>query len=115
MRGNWYLPADTEAYSLSAVTTGTGTAKAMNHCRQVGWATEYSGTVSGGTILIEQSDQSGYSGTWNQLATIDAANLSAGTDGFGTYPGPMNFIRARITSDITGGGTVSVRFNGELN
>ena len=115
MKGNWYLPNDTDAYSLTAQTAiQTGTIKPMNHCRQVGWFTEYTGTPSDGTIIIEWSEQSGYAGTWNQLAEIDCANLVAGTDGAGTYPGPIGFVRARI-SDTVVGGTVSVRFNGELN
>lgn len=98
--------------SLSAATTGTGEPMAVNSCKQGTWATEASGTVSGGTIVIEQAVTRSYAGTWNLLDTIDAANAAAGTEGFGTYPGVIGFMRARITSNITGGGSVTVYLNG---
>lgn len=98
--------------SLSAVTTGTGEPLALNSCKQGSWTTVTDGTVSGGTIVIEQASTRDYAGTWYVLDTIDAANAAAGTEGYGTYPGVIGFLRPRITSDITGGGTVSVYLNG---
>lgn len=98
--------------SLSAATTGTGKSFAANSCKQATWTTVCDGTVSGGTILIEQASSTDYAGTWYLLDTITAANASSGTEGYGTFPGVVAFIRARISSDITGGGSVSVYFNG---
>ena len=98
--------------SLNAATTGTGEPLATNSCKQATWTTVPSGTVSGGTIVIEQASSRDYAGTWFLLDTIDAANAAAGTEGYGTYPGVVAFIRARITSNITGGGNVSVYLNG---
>lgn len=98
--------------SLSAATTGTGRVIALNSCKQATWTTVPDGTVSGGTIVIEQASTPDYAGTWYLLDTIDAANAAAGTEGYGTFPGVVAFARARISSDITGGGTVSVYFNG---
>ena len=115
MIGHLYQPGTNAEVSLSAATTGTGAVKATNACRQVEWFTEYSGTVSGGTIVVEYAHSQDYAGTWSLLATIDAANLSAGTDGSGTYPGELPFVRTRITSAITGGGTVTTRINGLLH
>lgn len=98
--------------SLSAVTTGTGTAIAFNSCKQVSWFTTYSGTTSGGEITIEHAPTIDYAGTWQPLDVISAADLSTGAAGSGTYPGVLSFVRARITSSITGGGTVTVYLNG---
>lgn len=98
--------------SLSAATTGTGEPLATNSCKQATWSVETSGTVSAGTIVIEQASSRSYAGTWYLLDTIDAANAAAGTEGYGTFPGVVDFVRARITSNITGGGTVTVYLNG---
>lgn len=114
MVGHAYRPGSDAEKSLDAATTGTGAVKALNHCRQVEWMTEYSGTVSGGTIIIEYAHQADYSGTWSQLASIVASDVPNGTDGFGSYPGLCPFVRARISSNITGGGNVTVRINGLL-
>lgn len=100
------------AASLSAATSGTGAAIAFNSCKQASWTTVCSGVVSGGTIIIEQASSADYAGTWYLLDTIDAANASAGTEGYSTYPGVIAFLRARISSAITGGGNVSVYLNG---
>lgn len=114
MVGHAYQPGSDAEKSLDAATTGTGTVKALNHCRQVEWRIDYSGTVSGGTIVIEYAHSGDYAGTWSLLDTITAANLSAGTEGFGTYPGLCPFVRARVTSNITGGGNITARINGLL-
>lgn len=107
-----FTPNSDATKSLDAATTGTGKAIAFNDCRQVSWVVEYSGTTSGGTIIIERAEQADYAGTWQQLDSITAANLSAGSEGSGTYAGPVGFMRARISSNITGGGNVTVRLNG---
>ena len=62
--------------SLSAATTGTGTAISFHDCRQVSWSTTYPGTApTAGTVLIEQSPDASFAGTWNQLASIDCSQL----------------------------------------
>lgn len=87
--------------SLSNATSGTGKAIALNDCRQVSWKVTYtSGSApTAGTVVIEQYTDPSFAGTWNQLDSISCANLSAGTEGFGTYPGEVDFVRARITSN----------------
>ncbi len=101
MIGKKYVPDSAANASLSAVTTGTGKAVAVNDCRQVEWFVTY---VSGsapttGTVLIEHALTVDYAGVWNQLDSIDCSALSAGTAGFGTFPGPIGFMRARITDN----------------
>lgn len=78
------------------------------------WTTTTSGTISGGTIVIEHSPVADYAGTWNQLDSFSATDADTGAAGYGSFPGPIGFMRARITSNITGGGSVTVRLNGLL-
>lgn len=112
MLGTKYIPGSTDELSLNAVTTGTGTEHPMNDCRQVGWDVVGAGTISGGTVKIESAPTSSYSGTWNELDSVDASTLTGGAVYHGTYPGPLSFVRARVSSNITGGGSITVRFNG---
>lgn len=108
-----FLPGNSAAVTLSAVTTGTGTAIAFNDCGRLLYVVEGTGTISGGTILIESADTANYAGTWIQLASISASSLTGGAaagDNLNAPPG--TFVRGRISSNITGGGTVTVRLNG---
>lgn len=115
MVGAKFSPANNaDSRSLNAATTGTGTVIAFNDCRQVSWHAVTSGTISGGTIIIEHAPTADYAGTWNELDSISATAADAGSAGFGTYPGPILFVRARISSNITGGGNVTVYLNGLL-
>ena len=108
--GYKFKPADPEGASLNAVTTGTGRAIPMQECRQIIWTVKGNGTVTGGTVIIETSDTVDYTGTWYELDSITpTSNASVA----GTYPAASSgFVRARISSNITGGGTVTVQING---
>ncbi len=114
MQGTKFRPGEDAELSLSAATTGTGTEKAFNDCRQVAWDLIGAGTISGGTVKIESAPTSGYAGTWNELDSFDATAVTGGATLHNNYPGPLAFVRARVSSNITGGGTISVRFNGLL-
>lgn len=95
--------------------TGTGRAIAFNDCRQVNWIVEGSGTISDGTVVIESAHAHDYGGTWNQLDEIDATTLTGGALYGNTFPMvPGGFCRARISDNITGGGSITVRLNGLL-
>lgn len=103
--------------SLSAVTTGTGTAVSCTNAIQVGWSVIWSAGVTAGEVTIEAANSSTYTGTW---AAIDVQNFTAAPGAnsimVGTYPGPFQFFRARVTSNVTGG-TVTVtitRINGSV-
>lgn len=99
MLGKKYTPDSAANASLLSATTGTGKAVAVNDCRQGEWFTAYVVAPSTGMIIIEHAPSYDYAGTWNQLALIDCSLLSAGTDGYGTYPAPFGFIRARFSVD----------------
>jgi hypothetical protein len=77
------------------------------------------GTTSGGTVLIEEADwgpkEPVYSGTWSVVQT-QAASGFTGTAELAVHVtlSAFAYYRARISSPITGGGTVlvSVRTQG---
>lgn len=113
MQGYKFRPDESGGESLAAATTGTGTSIPFHECRQIIWTVEGAGTISGGTVVIETADQTDYSGTWSELDSITASTLSGGAAYSGTYPAAASgFVRGRISSNITGGGTVTVRLNG---
>lgn len=97
---------------LNAVTTGTGTAVVVPNVTGAAGAHRVTltgaGTVTGGTLVIEEAESPTYSGTWSQLYSI-TFSVTALTNAIQTIHimGKMNAIRARISANITGGGTVS--------
>ena len=71
--------------------------------------------MGAGEVTIEAANSATYAGTW---AVVDVQNFTAAPSAnsivMGTYPGPFQFVRARVTSNVTGG-TVTVtlsRING---
>jgi hypothetical protein len=108
--GYKFKPADPEGASLNAATTGTGRAIPMQECRQIIWTVEGNGTISGGNVIIETADSQSYAGTWYELDSVAPTSGAAYTN---TYPAASSgFVRARVSSNITGGGSVTVRING---
>lgn len=104
--------------SLNAATViATGASIHCEGARQVSWGSTKSGTITGGRIAIECSMDKDYAGAWFELGTFDATELNAGADGTatggsGTYPAPPGMVvRARVVSDITGGGNVTTYIN----
>jgi hypothetical protein len=94
---------------LSAVTTGTGVAVAVpmseGNCRITLTGV---GTVTGGTIVLEEAESPTYNGTWSQLYSL-TFSVTALTNLIQTIHimGKLGFVRARISANVTGGGTVS--------
>lgn len=99
------------------LASGTGTSGAINvqgRDELVFYFTSV-GTTSGGTLKIEEADfdpQTGvvYGGTWSQIGADVAASSFTGGVQLAVHisPNAYSFVRARISADITGGGTVSV-------
>jgi len=111
-----FRPTATDNISLNALTTGTGAAIAMQDCRQVTWTVKGDGTVSGGTVKIECADTQDYAGTWYELDSLDLSSpVLTDSQYQGSYPGGVGgFFRARVSSNVTGGGTITASFNGLL-
>ena len=71
------------------------------------------GTTSGGTVLIEEADwgpfEPPYSGTWSQVQS-QAASGFTGTAQLAVHVtlSAFAYFRVRISSTITGGGTILV-------
>ncbi len=71
-----------------------------------------SGTISGGTLLIEEADygddEPPYSGTWSQLVSVACSDVTGGAQkGVHLSLGAYGYLRARISSAVTGGGTIA--------
>lgn|SRR5262245_55354289 len=111
-----FSPASSASLSLNGATAvGGGAAIAFNDCRQVNWLVEGVGTISSGTVLIESAHAQDYSGTWNELDSVDASTVSGGKLYGNTFPHvPGGFVRARVSVEIQGGGQIIVRLNGLL-
>lgn len=91
---------------LDAVTTGTGTALYLGGGKQVKCYVSASGTVSAGKIIVEESsvEAGPYStiGSEQTLVTDTQTTISAVT-------GPYKWIRGRVSTNVTGGATATVR------
>ena len=99
--------------SLSAVTTGTGTAVNVIGREAIAVYITGTGTTSAGVITIEEADwdpvtASTYAGTWASLTTVMASSVTGGAQTVYHVPlGAYRFIRARVSTNVTGGGNVS--------
>lgn len=99
--------------SLSAVTTGTGVSANLGGRQGAVVYLTSAGTTSGGVVTIEEADwdpvsASAYAGTWSSITTVNASAFTGGVQSAYHLPGfAYANVRARISSTITGGGTVS--------
>ena len=71
------------------------------------------GTTSGGTILIEESDTPSYVGTWSQILSQAASGFTGSVKlCVHLRLGAGGWVRARVSSAVTGGGTATVTISG---
>lgn len=80
------------------------------------------GVTSGGTIVIEEADFAPqtvmYGGTWGAIQTISASTFTGGAQQpIHIMATPFPYLRVRISSAITGGGSImaSLRSTGSSN
>lgn len=91
---------------LDAVTTGTGTEFQVNGGKLLKVFFQPSaGTVSAGAVTIEEAYATGYTGTWSPIGS--AQTLASTTTQVLIFEGPFKAIRARVTTNVTGGATVT--------
>lgn len=90
-----------------AQTTGNGTAYQLDsRCRNLTFYIRGTGTVSAGAVQIEHAHDKDYTGTWQPIGTpitvvsgeVDAVQLT----------GAFGAVRSRISTNIAGGGSVTV-------
>ena len=94
-----------------AQTSGNGTILALppsfrNHT----WIITGAGTVTTGTIQIEASNDPTDTGVWAAVGAL--TTILSATDLMITATGLLNFVRARIVTSVTGGGNVTVIYEG---
>lgn len=90
--------------SISTTSTGdtSGTPKAFNGCDEVSYEIKWPASITGGTVVIEQSKDGDYSGTWAERASVNFS--AAGKLDYDTLNGRFGFVRARAVG-ITGSHT----------
>ncbi len=71
-------------------------------------------TVSAGAVQVETANEFNYSGTWAQVGG-GPITVVDGADVVFNFEGVFNFIRTRISTSITGGGSVTVQYQGAKN
>ena len=94
----------------TGVTTGTSPAFDARDYLAPALYVIGSGTISGGTLVIETADTPAYSGTWSAIYTVTCSDVSAGKQKYIGITGPNGYgcIRGRFSADVTGGGTVAL-------
>lgn len=73
----------------------------------------FQSSSSSGVVKIETADSEDYAGTWAVLATVTWA--ADATVQYVALTGALRAVRARISTAIGGGGTVTVRMVGNTN
>lgn len=106
--------ADSVKFLLDRVTSGTSTPfQVVGGHKDVCVTFTSEGTTSGGTILIEESDNPSYPNTWSQLYSQAASDFSGNAKKcVHVQLGAGLWTRARVSSSITGGGTATVTISG---
>lgn len=95
----------------SAASTGNGnTWNFRGISGEYTLSVEPTGTVSGGEVQFESAPYDSYGGTWSAVGS--AMTPSTSTLVTQQVTGRYRAMRARITSDITGGGSVTCRVDG---
>lgn len=100
---------------LDAVTTGTSVPYqvAGSGLKDLTFTFTSAGTTSGGTILIEESDVPSATQTWSQVYSESASAFTGTAKQAVHVPiGAGMWVRARVSSTITGGGTATVTVTG---
>lgn len=98
--------------SVTGVTTGTSQPVDVSLHGVIAFAFRSIGTTSGGTVLIEEADwgplEAPYSGTWSQVQSVAASTFTGGTEvTIHIVNSAYHYVRVRISSAITGGGSMT--------
>jgi len=91
----------------TAATTGNGVVATIRPgTKDITITVTGAGTISGGTVSIEEASSESYAGTWSIMEDFPATDLTGGAQKVLHFKGRYNAIRCRLAS-IAGGGTVS--------
>jgi len=105
------IPSDA-VQVLNAVTTGSGILMLKGQCARLTVVLQSNGTTSGGAITIEEAyydpQDAPYTGTWGAVGTaINASTFTGNAQQPVHALGSFWAVRIRVSSNITGGGTVT--------
>lgn len=99
---------------LDAVTSGTGVGVAIPITSESQRVTiRGTGTITGGTVVIEEASNPDYTGTWSNINTTAASEVTGNAEKVIHITGTVGAIRARVTVNITGGGNITVELVSE--
>jgi hypothetical protein len=107
-------PMALQTTATSATGGNGGILYLRGNCERLTVVFQSTGTTSGGTILLEEAyydldhGDPVYAGTWSLLATVSASTVSGTAQQTQHFAGSFYAVRARISADITGGGSISV-------
>lgn len=93
-------------------TTAQGILLIRGNCERVTVCVQGTGTTSSGVVTIEEAyyadGQPIYSGTWGPIATVNASDVTGGKQLFTHITGSIWALRCRVSTEIGGGGSVTV-------
>ena len=93
----------------SAVTSGNGAVVMVPiTCNKLDFFVVGAGTISGGALSIEEAYDPDYTGTWSVIQAITLTSITAGAIVVVHVEGTFRAVRARVSTPVTGGGTVTV-------
>lgn len=102
-----FLLPGSRATVQSAATTGNGSAYSLHpKANSVTVTATGEGTISGGTVYVEEAATEDYDGTWSELDSFPGTELTGGAQKVLHFSGVFGAIRVRLDS-IAGGGSVS--------
>lgn len=105
------MPLGNHVKLLDAVTTGTSVTVGVNgRSREHVFYIYGAGTVTAGAVTIEEAHSASYSGTWDAVAS--AVTVVSSTVDTVRVTGCFGALRARVSTNVTGGGNVSVEYFG---
>ena len=112
----YLLGSENAAHTITGVTSGASAPiQVLGGPRDVTFWLTSVGTTSGGTILIEETDApEDTTPTWSVIQTILASSFTGGAKTAAHVRiGAGVWVRLRISSAITGGGTIYARMSGQ--
>jgi hypothetical protein len=92
---------------ITALTTGSGIIAVPPSFRNHTIIIKTAAAVTSGAVQLETANEYDYSGTWAQVGG-GPVTVVAATDLVINEAGVFNFLRARISTTIAGGGAPSV-------
>jgi hypothetical protein len=102
--------------SAAATLNTASTPVPCNNARQHFHEVTFKQGVTAGKVVVEVAPVQDFAGTWDELASWDVARDADLSTALGSgdavrsisLPGPSGFVRHRIATAITGGGSPSV-------